>query len=77
MSEARAFAAAVVIGSTDGTQEYLYVMGGYNQANGFLDTVDRVDKDGAIAAEASLTLPVKMSHFCVVMTEPKPVRSCC
>lgn len=65
----RAFASSVVVPKTDDDTEVLYLMGGYNSDDGFLDSVEKYDSTGDTWSVATPMAEPK-SHFCAVMASP-------
>jgi len=60
----RAFAAGVAV------EDKAFILGGYNEVNGFLDTVE-VFKDGAWSIEDKMKMTTPTSHACAVEANGK------
>jgi hypothetical protein len=64
MNTSRAFASAISVPSIALNKDLIFVLGGYNRIDGFLDTVE--SWNGTWSIEPNLTFSVPMSHFCTV-----------
>ena len=63
LTVARAFAGIATVPG-----DVVYILGGYNKDNGFLDSAEKLASGAAaFTPEATMNLPEKKSHFCLVM----------
>ena len=65
MTTARAFHSMVVVENENGG-ELILALGGYNSADGFLDSVEKFDNATKKWTEITMKIPEPMSHFCTV-----------
>ena len=73
LNKARAFASAVNF-EVEFNNTKFYVLGGYNNADRFLDSIEVYDKNSGTFEEVTLKLPEAKSHFCTVFVEvSKPI----
>ena len=68
LNKARAFASAVNF-EVEFNNTKFYVLGGYNNADRFLDSIEVYDKNSGTFEEVTLKLPLAKSHFCTVFVE--------
>ena len=68
LTKARAFASAVTF-EVEFNNTKFYVLGGYNNADRFLDSIEVYDKNTGTFDEVALKLPEAKSHFCTVLVE--------
>ena len=69
LKSTRAFASVLTI-EVEFNNTLLYLLGGYNKVNGFLDSVEQYNKvDGTFAVMDSMKLPEAKSHFCTLLVE--------
>ena len=68
LNKARAFASAVTY-EIEFNNTVMYVLGGYSKDTGFLNSVEKYDKNTDTFTEMTWSMPESKSHFCTLYVE--------